>query len=578
MWSVAASSYPLMQVCRLLLEVSTIPEKREDRLQIIPLGGVGEIGKNMMVLRYGNDIMVIDAGLKFPEEDMLGIDLVIPNISYLLEHEDKVRGIVLTHGHEDHIGGLPYVLRQIQPPIYGSRLTLGLLEGKLKEHKIDAQLNVVTSGQSVKLGNSFSVEFINSNHSIPDSFCMAITTPAGVIIHTGDFKLDQTPVSGPVTDLQRLAEYGRHGVLALFCDSTNAEREGYTKSERLVGRTFDEIFRTHLENRIIIASFASHIHRVQQVFDVAVKHNRRVTAVGRSMINNIEVASRLGYLKFPEKVYVGLDDIGRIPDHELVVISTGSQGEPLSGLTRMASQSHRKICIGQGDLVILSSTPIPGNEKLVNRVINGLYRCGAKVIDKGIADVHVSGHAASEEIKLVLNLVRPKFLLPFHGEYRHQISLAKLGEEVGIPRENSMIMDIGDVVEVGDEIRKVGRVQAGMVFVDGLGIGDVGNVVLRDRRHLAQDGVVTVVVTIDKETHAIVAGPDIITRGFVYVRESERLIESASKVVSSVLAEQLSQGASEWSSVKASVREALSNFLFEKTQRQPMILPIIMEI
>ncbi len=552
--------------------------RKEDRLQIIPLGGVGEIGKNMMVLRYGNEMIVVDAGLKFPEEEMLGIDFVIPNISYLLEHKDKVRGIVLTHGHEDHIGGLPYVLQQIQLPIYGSRLTLGLLEGKLKEHNISAQLNVVTAGQSVKLGNNFTVEFIHSNHSIPDSFCMAITTPAGVVVHTGDFKLDQTPVSGPVTDLQRLADYGRRGVLALFIDSTNAEREGYTKSERLVGRTFDEIFRTHHQNRIIIASFASNIHRVQQVFDMAVKHKRRVTVVGRSMVNNIAVASKLGYLSFPEKTYVDIDEISKIPDNELVVISTGSQGEPLSGLTRMAMQSHHKINIGYGDVVIMSSTPIPGNEKLVNRVINGLYRCGAKVIHQGMADVHVSGHASQEELKLVLNLVKPKFLLPFHGEYRHQASLAKLGEQVGIPRENSIIMDIGDVIEVGEELKKVGKVQAGMVFVDGLGIGDVGNVVLRDRKQLAQDGVLTVVVTIDKEGRSIVAGPDIITRGFVYVRESEALIDDACKIVAGVLNEQLSEGNTEWTLLKSSVRDALSTFLYEKTQRQPMILPIIMEI
>ncbi|MGI6357999.1 MAG: ribonuclease J [Bacillota bacterium] len=550
----------------------------ETTVQIIPLGGIGEIGKNMFVVQCREDIMIIDAGLKFPEDEMLGIDFVIPNISYLVENQKKVRGIVLTHGHEDHIGAIPFILKQISLPIYGSRLTLGILKGKLEEHGLQADLHEVRAGDEVKLGKNFKVGFIANNHSVPDGLAMAVETPLGVILHSGDFKLDQTPVDGRITDYRALVDYGRKGVLALLCDSTNAHRPGYTPSERVVGRTFDAIF-NQTRDRIFIATFASNIHRIQQALDVAMQYGRKVAVVGRSMVNNVRVARELGYLNFPEEILVEPDEINRYPAHKVLILTTGSQGEPLSGLARMANQNHNKLSIVPGDTVILSSTPVPGNEKLVNRVIDGLSRAGALVISQGTADVHVSGHASQEELKLLLNLVQPKYAIPVHGEYRHMSAFARLAKEVGIPEENIFVMANGDILEFTQKDARIrGKVPSGVVLVDGLGIGDVGNVVLRDRQQLAQDGVLVVVMTIDKASQTIKAGPDIITRGFVYVRESEDLIAQAEEQVKKSLETCLKGANADWSTLKAATKDALSSFLFERTRRRPMILPIIMEV
>ena len=553
--------------------------KKQNKLQLIPLGGVSEIGKNMSVLRFGQEIMIIDAGLKFPGDDMPGIDYIIPNFSYLLDHKDLIKGLCLTHGHEDHIGAVAYLLKEIQIPIYGSGLTLGLLGNKLKEHKVTAETHTIQNGDIIQLGRSFKIEFIQNNHSIPDSFSLAIRTPAGVVIHTGDFKIDQTPVSGPTINMQKLAAYGTEGVMALMIDSTNAEREGYTKSERIVGRTFEEMLRTHTESRIFVATFASNIHRIQQVFDVAEKFGRKVSAVGRSMINNIEIAARLGYLKFIDKNYIPIENIGGYKDNELLIISTGSQGEPLAGLTRMAMQSHQKVNIRDGDVVIMSSSPIPGNERLVNRVIDGLYRCGAKVYHQGIADVHVSGHGSREEIKLMLNLIQPKYVIPFHGEYRHQASMTRLAEEMGITRDRSYLAEIGDVIEISSEgLRKVGTVNAGPVYVDGIGIGDVGSAVLRDRLQLSMDGTLTVVMAMDKAHKNIMSGPEILTRGFIYVKESEELIRDIRQLTKGIVAEQMQMGNLQLPQITTALRDALSGYIFEKTERNPVILPIIMEV
>ncbi len=553
--------------------------KKQNKLQLIPLGGVSEIGKNMSVLRFGQEIMIIDAGLKFPGDDMPGIDYIIPNFSYLLDHKDLIKGLCLTHGHEDHIGAVAYLLKEIQIPIYGSGLTLGLLSNKLKEHKVTAETHTIQNGDIIQLGRSFKIEFIQNNHSIPDSFSLAIRTPAGVVIHTGDFKIDQTPVSGPTINMQKLAAYGTEGVMALMIDSTNAEREGYTKSERIVGRTFEEMLRTHTESRIFVATFASNIHRIQQVFDVAEKFGRKVSAVGRSMINNIEIAARLGYLKFIDKNYIPIENIGGYKDNELLIISTGSQGEPLAGLTRMAMQSHQKVNIRDGDVVIMSSSPIPGNERLVNRVIDGLYRCGAKVYHQGIADVHVSGHGSREEIKLMLNLIQPKYVIPFHGEYRHQASMTRLAEDMGITRDRSYLAEIGDVIEISSEgLRKVGTVNAGPVYVDGIGIGDVGSAVLRDRLQLSMDGTLTVVMAMDKAHKNIMSGPEILTRGFIYVKESEELIRDIRQLTKGIVAEQMQMGNLQLPQITTALRDALSGYIFEKTERNPVILPIIMEV
>lgn len=554
--------------------------KNQQKLRIIPLGGIGEIGKNMTIIQYGKEMLVIDAGLMFPEEEMLGIDIVIPDITYLLENKNYIKGIIITHGHEDHIGALPYILEQINGvPLYGTKLTMGLVEGKLKETKVrkKTSINVMKPPATVKIG-CFTVEFIRVNHSIPDAVGIAIHTPVGIICHTGDFKLDQTPVDGQIADLQKFAELGSKGVLVLMSDSTNAEREGYTMSEKVVGNTIDDIF-SKVDSRIIVATFASNIHRIQQIFDAAYKYDRKVTVVGRSMVNVVNIALELGYLSAPDSLLVDLDAVGKIPKDKIVIITTGSQGEPMSALTRMAMSEHRKIEITPGDTVMISASPIPGNEKFVARTIDHLFKLGASVIYEAISGVHVSGHASQEELKLMLNLVRPKFFIPVHGEYRHLIHHANLAKEVGIPEENIFIPENGRILEFTKKTGKMGgKVTAGKVLVDGLGVGDVGNIVLRDRRQLSQDGILIVVVTINKETAEVVAGPDIISRGFVYVRESEELMDQSREKVRQALQKCMEERLTEWSTIKAEVREALGKFLFEQTRRRPMILPIIMEV
>ena len=552
--------------------------KTQNKVQIIPLGGLGEIGKNMTAFRYGDDIIVVDAGLMFPEEDMLGVDLVIPDISYLIENSDKVRGIFVTHGHEDHIGAIPYVLKQLDVPVYGTALTLGLVQGRLKENGINnASLFTVKPGDKVHAG-VFKLEFIRVNHSIPDAVSIAIRTPLGVIIHTGDFKFDQTPVDGEVTQFSKFAEFGDAGVLALLADSTNAERPGFTPSERVVGQTFDDEFR-YAKNRIIVATFSSNVHRIQQVVDTAIKYKRKVAVIGRSMVNVVGIASELGYLKIPAGELIDIDETNNYRPDQIVIITTGSQGEPMSALTRMSMNDHKKVGIMPGDTVIISATPIPGNEKLVARTIDNLYKLGAEVIYEKSNGVHVSGHASQEEIKLMHNLVRPKFFIPVHGEYRHLIKHANLAKELGMPKENILIGENGSVIELTRHSVAInGKVTSGKVLVDGLGVGDVGNIVLRDRRQLSQDGIMIVVVTIDKESGTIVSGPDIVSRGFVYVREAEDLMENARIKVQNALSKCEGNSISEWSAIKSTVRESLGRFLYEKTRRRPMILPIIMEI
>jgi ribonuclease J len=557
-----------------------LSKNEQNKLLIIPLGGMGEIGKNMTVIQYGKEILLIDSGLMFPEEEMLGIDIVIPDITYLIENKEYIKGILITHGHEDHIGALPYVLQQINAPLYGTKLTLGLVEGKLRETKLkksNISMNVIKPPTTVKIG-SFTVDFISVNHSIPDAVGLAIHTPVGIICHTGDFKLDQTPVNGEKADLHKFAELGSKGVLVLMSDSTNAEREGYTMSEKVVGSTIEDIFRTS-EDRIIVATFASNIHRIQQIFDAAYKNDRKVAVIGRSMVNVVNTALELGYLTVAKSLLMDLDELNRLPKEKVVIITTGSQGEPMSALTRMAMSEHKKVEIMPGDTVLISASPIPGNEKFVARTIDHLFRQGANVIYEAISGVHVSGHASQEELKLMLNLVRPKFFIPVHGEYRHLIHHAQLAAEVGIPPENILIAENGRVLEFTKDSGKIsGRVTAGKVLVDGLGVGDVGNIVLRDRRQLSQDGILIVVVTIDKETTEVIAGPDIISRGFVYVRESEELMEQAREKVKQALRKCIEEDISEWSTIKSQVREHLGKFLFEQTRRRPMILPIIMEV
>jgi ribonuclease J len=549
--------------------------KHRAKLSIIPLGGVGEIGKNMTAYRYGEDIIVVDAGLKFPEEEMLGIDAVIPDITYLLENKDKVRGIFLTHGHEDHIGGLPYVLKSLNVPVYGTTLTLGLAENKLREHGLldTAKLHRIDGNSVVRLG-AFEVSFFYANHSIPDTGGFAINTPEGLIVHTGDFKFDHTPVDGRQFDLHKLAAYGRRGVLALVADSTNAEREGFTPSERVVGKEIDDIV-SSAPGRVILATFASNIHRIQQVIQSAERHGRKVAVVGRSMVNNIQIALQLGYLQMNPATLIDADDVGKIPPEKLVILSTGSQGEPMSALTRMARAAHRKIEILPGDTVVLASSPIPGNERNVARTIDQLFRVGANVIYRG---VHVSGHGSQEELKLMLNLTRPKYFVPVHGEYRMQRMHARLAMEVGVEEDNIFVLDLGDVLEIENGVARLGgKVTAGTVMIDGLGVGDVGNIVLRDRKLLSQDGILVVVVTLSKTTGAILSGPDIISRGFVYVRESEALLDEATKLVESTLSKMVMENVSEWSSLKTAVRDTLGRYLYDQTRRRPMILPIIME-
>lgn len=552
--------------------------KIQSKLNIIPLGGLGEIGKNMTVFRYGDDIILVDAGLMFPEDDMLGIDLVIPDITYLVENKDKVKAIFLTHGHEDHIGALPYVMKQIGAPVYGTALTLGILQGRLKENGVSSEAcKIIKPGDKIHAGN-FKVEFIRVNHSIPDAVALAIHTPIGIIIHTGDFKFDQTPVDGQVTEFNKFAEFGDQGVLALMADSTNAERPGYTQSEKIVGQTFDDEFR-YAKNRIIVATFSSNVHRIQQGVDSAVRYKRKVAVIGRSMVNVVNISMELGYLKIPEGVLIDIDEINNYTPDKIVIITTGSQGEPMSALTRMAMSDHKKVDIVPGDTVIISATPIPGNEKLVSRTIDHLYKLGADVIYEKSNGVHVSGHASQEEIKMMHNLVRPKFFIPVHGEYRHLIKHAQLAGSLGMPRENIVVGENGSIIELTrNSIGINGRVPSGKVLVDGLGVGDVGNIVLRDRRQLSQDGIMIVVVTIDKDTCTVVSGPDIVSRGFVYVREAEGLMETAKEKVQQALDKCEQSNVSEWSVIKSAVRDSLGRFLYEKTRRRPMILPIIMEI
>ena len=552
--------------------------KFQNKVQIIPLGGLDEIGKNMTAFRYGDDMILIDAGLMFPEDDMLGIDLVIPDISYLIENQDKLKGIFLTHGHEDHIGALPYVMKQIDCPVYGTALTLGILEGRLKENGVSSEnCRIIKPGDKITAG-AFKLDFIRVNHSIPDAIAIAINTPIGTIIHTGDFKIDHTPVDGQVTEFNKFAEYGDRGVLALLADSTNAERPGFTPSEKMVGKTFDDEFR-YAKNRIIVATFSSNVHRIQQVIDAALKYDRKVAVIGRSMVNVVNIAKELGYLKAPEGEIIDIDETHNYTPDKIVIITTGSQGEPMSALTRMAMNDHKKVDIMPGDTVIISATPIPGNEKLVSRTIDHLYKLGADVIYEKSNGVHVSGHASQEEIKLMHNLVRPKFFIPVHGEFRHLIKHANLAQSLGMPKENIVIAENGSVIELTkNSIGINGKVPAGKVLVDGLGVGDVGNIVLRDRRQLSQDGIMIVVVTIDKENCHVVSGPDIVSRGFVYVREAEGLMDEAKDKVQLALEKCEENGVSEWSAIKSTVRDSLGRFLYERTRRRPMILPIIMEI
>lgn len=552
--------------------------KFQHKVQIIPLGGLGEIGKNMTVFRYGDDMILIDAGLMFPEDDMLGIDLVIPDITYLVENKDKIKGIFLTHGHEDHIGALPYVMKQIDCPVYGTALTLGILQSRLKENGVgNENLHVVKPGDKINAG-AFKLDFIRVNHSIPDAVAIAITTPIGVIIHTGDFKIDHTPVDGQVMEFNKFAEYGDRGVLCLLADSTNAERPGFTPSEKMVGQTFDEEFR-YAKHRIIVATFSSNVHRIQQVIDTAVKYDRKVAVIGRSMVNVVNIAKELGYLKVPDGVLIDIDETHNYTPEKVVIITTGSQGEPMSALTRMAMNDHKKVDIMPGDTVIISATPIPGNEKLVSRTIDHLYKLGADVIYEKSNGVHVSGHASQEEIKMMHNLVRPRFFMPVHGEYRHLVKHANLAESLGMPADHIVIGENGSVIELTkSSITINGKVPAGKVLVDGLGVGDVGNIVLRDRRQLSQDGIMIVVVTIDKESCHVVSGPDIVSRGFVYVREAEDLMDEARDKVQAALDRCEENNVSEWSAIKSTVRDSLGRFLFERTRRRPMILPIIMEI
>jgi len=553
--------------------------KEKDKVKIIPLGGTNEIGKNLTAIEYKNDIVVIDCGLKFPDEEMFGIDLVIPDVSYLVKNIEKIRGIFLTHGHEDHIGALPYVLKQLNVPVYGTKLTLGIVETKLKEHGLlsTVDLRCVKPKDVVKLEN-VSVEFIKTNHSIADSVAIAIHTPLGVVLHTGDFKIDFTPIDGVVADLTRFAELGKKGVIALMSDSTNVERPGYTMSESTVGETFENIF-SSAKGRIIVATFASNIHRIQQIISAASKYGRKVAVSGRSMENVVAVAIELGYITVEKETLINIDQMNRYPNDKVAIITTGSQGEPMSALSRMAASEHKKVNIIPGDMVIISASPIPGNEKLVSRVINQLFKKGADVIYEALADVHVSGHACQEELKLMQTLVKPKFFIPVHGEYRHLKQHGELAVKLGLAPDRVILADNGDVIEVTrDSIKKNGTVMSGQVFVDGLGVGDVGNIVLRDRKHLSQDGILTVVVTIEKESGSVIAGPDIISRGFVYVRESEDLMEQARLIVKEALRECEEKHITDWATIKSNIKESLRMFLYEKTKRKPMILPIIMEI
>ena len=552
-------------------------KKEKPKLKVIPLGGVSEIGENMMALEYGNDIIVIDCGLGFPDEDMPGIDLVIPDVSYLVENKDKLRGIVLTHGHEDHIGAIPYVLRSINPPIYGTKLTLGIIQNKLSELKPpeDPVFKCVKAGDVVRLG-VFSVEFIRVNHSIADACCLAIDTPVGKVIHSGDFKLDISPIEGEMMDITRLGELGKQGVTLLMCESTNAERPGYSMSERTVGGSLENIFRDNSDKRVVIATFSSNVHRVQQIIDISARHGRKVAVTGRSMISVLGAATELGYMKLPKKTLIDINDIGKYRPEELTLITTGSQGEPMSALYRMAFSDHSQVRLGPSDLVVLSASAIPGNEKLVSRVINEMLKSGVKVLHDAVAEVHVSGHACREELKLLQALVKPKFFMPIHGEYRHLSANRELALYMGMSSNNIVMPELGRVIEVGRKEISAGElVQAGKVLVDGYGVGDVGNIVLRDRKHLASDGLVIIVAGIDIRGGELISGPDIVSRGFVYVRESEELFEQVRAIALDSLLRSLDSGRSDKTQIKQRVKDEVSKFLYSKTKRKPMILPII---
>jgi len=556
-------------------------KNNQDKLLIFALGGVGEIGKNMYVVQYNDDIVVVDAGLKFPEEDMLGIDIVIPDTSYLQDNIDKVRGIIITHGHEDHIGGLPYVLKSLNVPIYATRLTLGLIEAKLKEAGIlgDTKRILITADSELQLG-SIKASFFKTNHSIPDSVGVCLDTPEGLVVHTGDFKFDHTPVNDQFADLQRIAAIGSKGVLALLSDSTNAERPGFTPSEMNVGHELEDIFRKATQ-RVVVATFASNVHRVQQVINAAIATRRKIAVIGRSMVNVVTIAHELGYLNIPEGMIIDPEEVNRMAADRVVILCTGSQGEPMSALTRMARSTHRKVDILPGDTVIIAATPIPGNERYVGRTVDELFRLGAHVIygPGSVSGVHVSGHGSQEELKLMLNLIKPKYFMPIHGEYRMLRMHAQLAEGIGMEPENIFVLDNGDTIEIQNGVATKGaKLPAGRVLIDGLGVGDVGNIVLRDRKLLSQDGILVVVVTLSKEDGTILSGPDIISRGFVYVRESEGLLDEANRIVTSTLNKLMSDKVNEWASLKTNVKDSLSRYLYEQTRRRPMILPIIMEV
>ncbi len=558
-----------------------MPKKAKGKLKIIPLGGLSEIGKNMTVLEYENDMLIIDCGLAFPDDEMPGVDLVIPDISYLEANADKIRGIVLTHGHEDHIGAIPYVLRQINPPIYGTKLTLGIIKNKLEEHTLPNKpnLNVVKAGSTVKLG-VFAVEFIHVNHSIADACCLSVSTPLGVVVHSGDFKLDTTPIDGEMMNITRLGEIGRRGVLLLMCESTNAERQGHTPSEKKVGRSLETIFSANKDKRIVIATFSSNVHRVQQVIDVSARHGRKVAITGRSMLNIVGAAVELGYMNVPKGVLIDINEIKRYKPHEITLVTTGSQGEPMSALYRMAFSDHSQITLDSSDLVVLSSSPIPGNEKLVGRIINELTKNGVSVLHDAVVEVHVSGHACQEELKLLQALTKPKYFMPVHGEYRHLSANRELALDMGMTADNIFISDIGKVLEIDEKgARFAGSVPAGKVLVDGYGVGDVGNIVLRDRRHLSQDGLIVVVASVDSHSGLLLSGPDIVSRGFVYVRESEELMEEVRQIAADAIERSLLKGgAADRMALKTAVKDDLTKFVYSKTKKKPMVLPIIMNL
>lgn len=552
---------------------------KKSKLKVIPLGGLHEVGKNITVFEYENEMIIVDCGISFPEDDMLGIDLVIPDVSYVEKNKEKLKGMIITHGHEDHIGSIPYFLKKVNTPIYATRLTCGLITNKLEEHKLvnSTTLVEVDQGQTITLGK-FRVEFIQSSHSIPDSVMLAIYTPVGTILHTGDFKVDYTPIDGKIMDLGRIAEIGNQGVLALMSDSTNAERKGFTMSESTVGSLFEKLF-LHCTKRIVVATFASNVHRVQQIVNSAVENGRKIAVCGRSMINMIETARELGYIDCPENLFIDIDMINKYPDEQLVIITTGSQGEPMSALTRMAAGDHRKVKITPNDLIIISATPIPGNEKFISKVIDDLMQIGAEVVYSSLADVHVSGHACQEEQKLILALAKPKFFIPVHGEYRQLKAHSETAQSMGMNKDNIIMMSNGRVLELSQDEAKInGSVPSGKIFVDGLGVGDVGSIVLRDRQHLSQDGLIVIVLTMDSSSGEVIAGPDVISRGFVYVRESENLMDDVKSVVKHEIRRCEEQGIRDWGTIKSNLKDNLRDYIFMKTKRDPMIIPIIMEV